>query len=28
MWISEIYNPDTHDTYREEVEKWKRKLKL
>ena len=21
MWISEIYNPDTHDTYREEVEK-------
>ena len=21
MWISEIYNPETHDTYREEVEK-------
>ena len=21
MWISEIYHPDTHDTYREEVEK-------
>ena len=21
MWISEIYNPDTHDTYREDVEK-------
>ena len=21
MWISEIYNPDTHDTYREEVNK-------
>ena len=21
MWISEIYNPDTHDTFREEVEK-------
>lgn len=21
MWISEIYNPDTHDTYKEEVEK-------
>ena len=21
MWISEIYNPDTHDTYREEVER-------
>ncbi|MCR5185101.1 MAG: NAD-dependent epimerase/dehydratase family protein [Bacilli bacterium] len=21
MWISEIYNPDTHDTYREEVDK-------
>ena len=21
MWISEIYSPDTHDTYREEVEK-------
>jgi UDP-2-acetamido-2,6-beta-L-arabino-hexul-4-ose reductase len=21
MWISEIYNPDTHDTYREEAEK-------
>ena len=21
MWISEIYNPDTHDTYREELEK-------
>jgi len=21
MWISEIYNPDTHDTYREEVKK-------
>ena len=21
MWISEIYNPDTHDTYREPVEK-------
>ena len=21
MWISEIYNPNTHDTYREEVEK-------
>jgi hypothetical protein len=22
MWISEIYNPETHDTYREEVDKW------
>ena len=21
MWISEIYNPDTHDTYKEEVER-------
>ena len=21
MWLSEIYNPETHDTYREEVEK-------
>ena len=21
MWISEVYNPETHDTYREEVEK-------
>ncbi len=21
MWISEIYNPDTHDTYKEDVEK-------
>ena len=21
MWISEIYNPETHDTYKEEVEK-------
>ena len=21
MWISEIYNPDTHDTYRDDVEK-------
>ena len=20
MWISEIYNPETHDTYKEEVE--------
>ena len=19
MWISEVYNPETHDTYREEV---------
>jgi len=27
MWISEIYNPETGDTYREEVEKWKRKSK-